>query len=74
MGLSENLREKVNSMIDEMESDTDHSRSQEFLQEYWDLHNELQEGKDFTNGSEKSEIADLLNLIDRKAKENDLEP
>lgn len=74
MGLLENLRKRVNTMIDEMESDTDYSRSQEFLQEYWNLKDELQESKDNTYGGEKSEINDLLDLLNSKGKENDIEP
>ena len=73
MGLSNDLEKKVNTMIDEIESDTDFSRSQEFLENFWDLRNDLQEHKDCSFGKEKNMIGDLLDLLNRKGEENDME-
>ncbi len=73
MGLVNDLEEKVDSMIDEMESDSDYSRSQEFLEKFWDLRSELQDEKDISSGKEKIKIEKLLDLLNRKGKENDME-
>jgi hypothetical protein len=71
MGL---LDKKVNTMITEMESDTDHSRSQEFLEEFWALRSELEDAEENHFGNEKDSIGKLLDLLNRKGKDNDMEP
>lgn len=73
MGLLKDLEKKVNTMIDEMESDSDYSRSQEFLEEFWNLRNELQDAKDSSFGNDKNKISKLLDLLNRKGEENDME-
>ena len=73
MGLLNDLEKKVNTMIDEMESDSDNSRSQKFLEKFWDLRNELQDEKDSSFGKEKNKISKLLDLLNRKGKQNDME-
>ena len=73
MGLLDDLKRKVNIMIDEMESDSDYSRTQEFLEKFWDLSNLLQDEKDISFGKEKKKISKLLDLINKKGKENDME-
>ena len=73
MGLLNDLEKKVNTTINEMESDSDFSRSQEFLEIFWDLRNELQDEKDSSFGKEKNKISKLLDLLNRKGKENDME-
>ncbi|MDN3494208.1 hypothetical protein [Winogradskyella bathintestinalis] len=73
MGILIVLENKVDTMIDEMESDSDYSRSQKFLEEFWDLRNELQEEKDSNFGNDKKRINKLLDLLNRKGKENDME-
>lgn len=74
MGIINDLEKKVNTMIDEMEFDSDFSRSQEFLEKFWDLRSELQDEKDCHFGNEKNKISKLLNLLNRKGEENDMEP
>jgi len=74
MGLLNELEKKVNTMIDEMESDSDFSRSQEFLKKFWDLRTELQNEQDTNFGNEKNKINKLLDLLNRKGIENDMEP
>ncbi|MBL7472049.1 hypothetical protein [Robertkochia sediminum] len=70
----EELRESVFKMIGEMESDTDYSRSQEFLEEFWKKRNELYDEKYGSYGEEeKGVISDLINLLNRKGEENDME-
>lgn len=73
MGLLNDLEKKVNTMINKMESDSDFSRSQKFLEKFWDLRNELQDEKDSSFGKEKNKISKLLDLLNRKGKENDME-
>ena len=73
MGLLDDLKRKVNIMIDEMESDSDYSRTPEFLEKFWDLRNLLQDEKDISFGKEKKKISKLLDLINKKGKENDME-
>ncbi|MBG25782.1 MULTISPECIES: hypothetical protein [Croceibacter] len=74
MGWLEELTKSINNMVDEMESDTDKSRSQGFLENFWKKREELNDAKDFSYGKEKSTIQKLLNLLNRKGKENDMEP
>lgn len=73
MGFLEELRESTNKMIEEMESDSDYSRSQEFLEKFWEKRDELQDALDSSFGDEKNSINELLNLLNRKGKENDME-
>jgi hypothetical protein len=73
MGFLNNLKKSTNKMIEEMESDSDNSRSQSFLEKFWDKRTELQDAKDSSYGNEKSDIGKLLDLLNRKAKENDME-
>ena len=74
MGQLDDLRKHTNKLIDEMESDTEHSRSQSFLEDFWTTRERLQEARDTTYGEEKSSLNELLNLLNRKAEENDMEP
>lgn len=74
MTLLNDLENKVNTMIDEMESDSDFSRSQEFLENFWDLRAELEDEKNSNFGNLKNNISKLLDLLNRKGIENDMEP
>ncbi|MDT0688757.1 hypothetical protein RM549_03120 [Salegentibacter sp. F188] len=74
MGQLDDLKKHTNKLIDEVESDTDHSRSQSFLEDFWATREKLQEARDTTYGEEKSSFSELLNLLNRNAEENDLEP
>ena len=70
----EDLRVQTQRLIDEMESDSDLSRSQSFLEDFWKTREKLQEGRDFSYGEEKSSYSELLDLLNRKGEENDIEP
>ncbi len=74
MGHIDDLKKRVQNLIEEMEDDTEHSRSQSFLEEFWELRRELEDARDATNGNEKNSLSKLLDLLNRKGKENDLEP
>lgn len=74
MGFLDDLKKSISKMIDEMDSGSDNSRSQSFLEKFWDNRNELQDSKDSSYGSEKGTISKLLDLFNRKGKENDMEP
>jgi hypothetical protein len=74
MGFLDDLKNSTNKMIDEMDSGSDNSRSQSFLEKFWDKRNELQDAKDSSFGNEKSNISKLLDLFNRKGKDNDMEP
>lgn len=74
MGFLDDLIKSTSKMIDEMDSGSDNSRSQSFLDKFWDKRNELQDAKDSTNGNEKSSISKLLDLFNSKGKDNDMEP
>lgn len=73
MGHIDDLRTHVQRLINEMEDDTDNSRSQSFLEEFWQLRRELEDARDMSDGKEK-EYSKLLDLLNRKGRENDLEP
>ena len=74
MGFLDDLIKSTNKMIDEMDSGSDNSRSQSFLDKFWDKRNELKDAKDSTYGNEKNEISKLLDLFNSKGKDNDMEP
>ena len=74
MGFLDDLMKSANKMIDEMDSGSDNSRGQSFLEKFWDKRNELQDAKDSSYGDEKSSISKLLDLFNRKGKDNDMEP
>ena len=74
MGDVDDLKIHVQNLIEEMEDDTDHSRSQSFLEEFWDLRRELEDARSTPDDEEKEAISKLLNLLNRKGKEYDLEP
>ena len=73
MGLIDDLRQEVNTMIDEMESDSINSRSQEFLNEFWALRNKIQDAIDITHEKEENDLIELLELLNRKGYDNDME-
>lgn len=73
MGYTDDLRKRVQNLINEMEDDTDNSRSQSFLEEFWQLRKELEDARYISDGKEK-EYSKLLDLLNRKGSENDLEP
>ncbi len=73
MGHFEELKRRTQIMIDEMEDDTEHSRSQSFLEEFRELRRELDDASSLNDGKEK-EYSKLLDLLNRKGKENDMEP
>ncbi|WP_289023058.1 hypothetical protein [uncultured Salegentibacter sp.] len=73
MGDLDNLKKHTLQLIDEMESDSDKSRSQSFLEDFWKTREKLQEGRDFSYGEEKSSYSELLDLLNRKGEENDIE-
>jgi hypothetical protein len=73
MGFLDDLMKSTNKMIDEMDSGSDNSRGQSFLEKFWDKKNELQDAKDSSYGDEKSSISKLLDLFNRKGKDNDME-
>ena len=68
------LKMRVQNLIEEMEDDTEHSRSQSFLEEFWELRRELEDAGSTPDNEEKEAISKLLNLLNRKGKEYDLEP
>ena len=74
MGDVDDLKMRVRNLIDEMEDDTDHSRSQSFLEEFWELRRELEDARSTPDDEEKETISILLALLNRKGKEYDLEP
>jgi len=74
MGLLDDLMKSTEKMIDEMDSGSEKSRSQSFLEEFWDKRNELQDAKDTSYGNEKKGISQLLDLFNRKGRDNDMEP
>ncbi|WP_271423595.1 hypothetical protein [Aequorivita sinensis] len=61
-------------MIDKMESGSDHSRTQEFLEQFWDKRTEIEDARDSSFGRDKSTLSKLLDLFNRKGDENDMEP
>ncbi len=73
MGHIDDLKKRVQNLIKEMEDDTDNSRSQSFLEEFWEVRKELEDAKYISDGKEK-EYSKLLDLLNRKGRENDLEP
>ena len=73
MGHLSDLKKHTYKIIDEMESDTEHSRSQSFLEDFWTTREKLREARNTTYEEEKSSLSELLNLLNRKAEENDLE-
>ena len=70
----DDFKMRVQNSIDEMEDDTEHSRSQSFLEEFWDLRRELEDARSTPDEKEKEAISKLLDLLNRKGKEYDLEP
>jgi hypothetical protein len=74
MSLLNDLTIRTNKLIDELEDDTDESKTQEFVENFWKLRDALQDAKDSSFGKEKSTIEELLKLLNRKGKENDLKP
>jgi len=74
MGHIDDLSKRVQNLIDEMEDDTDHSRSQSFLEEFWEVRRELEDARYTPAEEEKETISKLLDLLTRKGKEYDLEP
>ena len=74
MGDFDDLKKHTLELIDEMESDSDKSRSQSFLEDFWKTREKLQEGKDSSYGEEKESYRKLLDLLNRKGEENDMEP
>lgn len=70
----DDLKKYTLELIDEMESDSDKSRSQSFLEEFWKTRDKLQDAKDSTYGEEKTTFIKLLDLLNRKGEENDMEP
>lgn len=74
MGDFDDLKKYTLELIDEMESDSDKSRSQSFLEDFWKTREKLQDAKDFTSGEEKNSFSKLLDLLNRKGEENDMEP
>lgn len=74
MGDFENFERHTLELIDEMEADTDRSRGQTFLEDFWKTREKLQEGRGFSYGEEKNSYGKLLVLLNRKGEENDMEP
>ena len=74
MGQLEDLKLQSQKLIDEMESDSDRSRSQSFMEEFWTMREKLQEARDVSYGEEKRPYSKLLDLLNRKGEENDMEP
>ena len=74
MGNLDDLKRHTNNLIDEMESGSDESRSQSFLEDFWKTRRDLEDAIDSTFGKEKSSLSKLLDLLNRKGKENDMEP
>lgn len=74
MGQYDELKRRTQNLIDEMEDDTEHSRSQSFLEDFWEARRELEDAIYTTDGKEKESLSNLLDLLNRKGKENDLEP
>lgn len=73
MGHFEELKCRTQILIDEMEDDTEHSRSQSFLEEFLDTRRKLEDASSLNDGKEK-EYSKLLDHLNRKGKENDMEP
>ena len=74
MGFLDDLMKDAKNMIEEMDSGSDNSRSQSFLEKFWDKRSSLEDAKSSSYGKEKSGISKLLDLFNRKGKENDMEP
>ena len=74
MGQIDDLKRHTEKLIDEMESGSDKSRSQSFLEEFWKTRRDLEDARDASNGNEKNSLSKLLDLLNRKGKENDMEP
>lgn len=70
----DHLQKHTKKLIDKMESDSDSSRSQSFLEEFWKTRRDLEDAKDATYGTEKRALSRLLDLLNRKGEENDMEP
>ena len=74
MGQIDDLKRHTEKLIDEMESGSDKSRSQSFLEVFWKTRRDLEDAIDSTFGKEKSSLSKLLDLLNREGKENDMEP
>lgn len=74
MGQFDELKKQTEKLIDEMESDSDHSRSQTFLEEFWKARRDLEDAINASFGNEETSLKKLLGLLNRKGKENDMEP
>lgn len=70
----EDLKLQTQKLIQEMNTDSDISRSQAFLEQFWTMREKLQEARDFSYGEEKRSYSKLLDLLNRKGEENDMEP
>lgn len=74
MGHLDDLKKRVQRLINEMEDDTDNSRSQSFLEDFWKTRRDLEDTRDATYGNEKNFFNELLNLLNLKGEEHDMEP
>ena len=63
MGHIDDLKKRTNKLIDEMEYDTDHSRSQSFFRGFLDYQGKITRGKDASYGEEKNSFSKLLELL-----------
>ncbi|MDO6598467.1 hypothetical protein Q4512_16225 [Oceanihabitans sp. 2_MG-2023] len=72
MGFFEDLIDRTKKTIDEIEYSED--REQSLLDKFWSNRKDLEEGIDSAFGQEKNKLSSLLELLNRKGKENDMEP
>ena len=72
MGIWDDLIKKTHELIDEMESDSDESREQSFLEKIWEHRRELEDAKSNPQQDDET-MSDLLDLFNRKIKGNDIE-
>lgn len=74
MGMFDDLIKEIKNFIDEMDTGSDKSRSQPFLEEFWGKRRNLEDAIDIANGKEKGVLDKLLNFFNKKGEENDMEP
>ncbi|MAZ72332.1 MAG: hypothetical protein CMC70_04210 [Flavobacteriaceae bacterium] len=71
MGTFDDLIERTNKMIDEVEYSD--NRSQELYEKFVENRNDLEDAIVGAHGNEEKELTKLLKLLNRKGEENDME-
>lgn len=71
MGFLDDLIIRTKKTMDDVEYSEE--RDQNLLDKFWSNRKDLEEAKDSSFGEEKNIISNLLDLYNRKGKENDME-